>query len=330
MMPRVYVGIPTRNRPEFVRNAMRSVLDQTYTNLRVLVTDNDSDSEIADDVRKFIANLADPRIAYVYNPVADGERGQTLYNFSRCEEPYFLLLHDDDRLQPTLVERAVETLEADPRLAFFSTAQNLIDEQDAVLLEESVRYNQWLGRHRLPSGPVTNVLEVILQGGAFSMSGTVFRQTTMARLGFVDPGGGGFPIDMITYLRIGEDGQLGYFASERLVDYRWHAGQSRVKHENWTFNEWMIEKYVVQLETRRYHGRAEQLRRRLLSLGLCRLGIVRHVANDTGAARALFRRAVAISPSTWQGWAYCGIGHLLPFAIAPKWGRRVTLRHDAA
>lgn len=326
MMPRVYIGIPTRNRPVFVRDAIRSVLAQTYTNLRVLVTDNDSDPGIADDVRKHIATLADPRITFVSNAVADGERGQTLYNFSRCEEPYFMLLHDDDRLQPTLVERAVRTLEADASLAFFASGQNLIDDQGIVLPEESTRYNRWLGRHHLADGPIANVLEVTLKGGAFSMSGAVFRHDIMARLGFVDPDGGGFPIDMITYMRIGEAGYSGYFATEHLVDYRWHNGQSRVKHENWTFNEWMIEKYVTQLEARRYDGGAEQLRRSLLSLGLCRLGIVRYVAKQPRAARALFRRAVVVSPSTWQSWAYCVIGHLLPFAIAPRWGARVTLK----
>ena len=329
MTPVVYVGIPTRNRPEFVRDAILSVLAQTYTHLRVLVTDNDSDPAHASNVREFIAGLADTRISYVCNPVADGERGQTLYNFSRCEEPYFMLVHDDDRLRPSLVERAVEALEADTTLTFFATSQDLIDEQGKLLPEESARYNQWLGRHHLAEGRVADVLETVLHGGAFSMSGTVFRRSTMASLGFVDPDGGGFPIDMITYLRIGEAEQHGYFIHEPLAEYRLHAGQSRVKHKNWTFNEWMIEKYVAQLEARRYRGRAEQRRRTLLSMGLCRYGIVRYVANDTGTARSLFRRAVFISPSTWQSWAYCAIGHLLPFVIARRWSARVTLKPGA-
>ncbi len=326
MTPTVYVGIPTRNRPEFVRDAILSVLAQSYTDLRVLVTDNDSEPAHARNVEAFVAGLEDPRISYVSNPVADGERGQTLYNFSRCEEPYFMLVHDDDRLRPSLIERAVEALEADPSLAFVATSQNLIDEMGEVLVEESARYNQWLGRHHLTDGRVADVLETVLHGGAFSMSGTVFRRTTMAKLGFVDPDGGGFPIDMITYLRIGEAGQHGYFINEPLADYRWHAGQSRVKHENWTFNEWMIEKYVAQLEARQYRGRAEQRRRTLLSMGLCRYGIVRHVANDTETARRLFRRAVSMSPLTWQSWAYCAVGHLMPFVIARQWGARVTLK----
>jgi glycosyltransferase involved in cell wall biosynthesis len=330
MMPTVYVGIPTRNRPVFVRNAIHSVLAQTYPNLRVLVTDNDSDPAIADDVRDFIASLGDPRIAYVANAVDDGERGQTLYNFSRCAEPYFLLLHDDDRLQPSFVERAVQQLEADAGLTFFATAQNLIDADGEILHNDTVHYNEWLGRSRLTSGVVDNVLEVTLQGGAFSMSGTLFRHSSMARIGFVDPHGGGFPIDMITYMRIGERGERGYFLNEHLVDYRWHAGQSRVKHQHWTFNQWMIEKYVAQLEARRYDGRAERLRRQLLGVGLCRLGIVLCVAADCRSARVSFRRAVRVSPWTWQAWAYCAIGHLLPFAIAPTWGARVTLRRDAA
>lgn len=328
MRPTVYVGIPTRNRPHYLREALHSVLAQTYTQLRVLVTDNDSSPEHAAAVRDMVAALGDPRVAYVCNPVPDGERGQTLYNFSRCEEPLFMLVHDDDRLQPTLIERAVEVLEAQPGLAFFATGQHLIDELGVPLPEESARYHESLGRHNLPGGVIRNVLEVILTAGAFSMSGTVFRRDIMARVGFVDADGGGFPIDVITYLRIGEAGYDGYFAPEHLIDYRWHAGQSSVKHGDWPFTEWMIEKYVTQLEARRYRGRAERLRRTCLSLALCRLAIVRHVGGAQAAARALFRRAIVVSPATWQGWGYCAIGHVLPFMIARQWGARVKLKRD--
>lgn len=328
MTPAVYVGIPTRNRPAFVRTAIQSVLQQTYPHLKVVVSDNDSEPAIAADVRDYVASLGDPRITFVGQSFPDGERGQTLYNFARCDVPYFMVLHDDDRLHPTLVERAVAIMESDQRLAFFSTAQHLIDADGVVMQDDTASYNEWVGRGRLVSGVVDNVLEITLQGGAFSMSGTVFRHAAMARIGFVDPHGGGFPIDMITYMRIGESGAPGYYLDEHLVDYRWHAGQSRVKHQHWTFNQWMIEKYVAQLDARRYSGLAETLRRQLLSIGLCRLGIVRCVADDWASARALFRRAVMTSPRTWQSWVYCAIGHLLPFAIAPTWGARVTLQRE--
>jgi hypothetical protein len=300
-------------------------LAQTWTHLRILVTDNASDPEIATDVREFIEKLGDPRISYVLNPVPDGERGQTLYNFEQCDAPYFMLLHDDDQLHPTVVARAVEVMEADPALAFFATSQNLINDEGTLMHEDSATYNRWLGRDKLGTGRVDNVLVVSLRGGAFSMSGTMFRQQTMARVGFVDPEGGGFPIDMIPYLRIGEAGEPGYFANEPLSDYRMHAGQSRVKHANWTFNQWMIEKYTAQLETRQFTGEAERLRRYLLGLGLCRLAIVRHVGHQAGEARHLLRRAVRLSPSTWQCWAWCAVVHLLPFIIRPRWGHRVTL-----
>lgn len=329
MTPEVQVGIPTRNRPQYVREAIASVLAQRYRNLRVLVTDNDSAPEHAKSVREYVASLGDPRIEYVSNPVPDGERGQTLYNFARCEAPYFMLVHDDDRISPTLIERAVAALDADPSLAFFACSQTLIDERGQRLDEETARYNRWLRRDALNSGPVDDVLAATLRGGAFSMSGTLFRQRVMAEVGFTDPHGGGFPIDLITFLRIGEAGHRGYFANESLAEYRWHAGQSRVKHQHWTFNEWMIELYVAQFEARRFRGESERLRRGLLSLGLCRLAIVRLVGGDAAAARALLRRAVAVSPLTWQAWAYCGLGHCLPAVIRRRWGAHVVLREPA-
>jgi hypothetical protein len=239
-----------------------------------------------------------------------------------------MLVHDDDRIAPTLVEQAVATLEVNPALVFFASSQDLIDDQGTKLIAETERYNRWLRRNMLADGPVDDVLTASLRGGAFSMSGTLFRQRVMAEIGFTDPDGGGFPIDLIVFLRIGEAGHRGYFVNAPLAEYRWHADQSRVKHRDWTFNEWMIEKYVAQFEARRFTGEAERLRRKLLSHGLCRLGIVRQVAGDTSRACAMLRRAVAVSPETWQAWVYCLIAHCLPFVIGPRWGKRVVLREQ--
>ena len=79
--PRIFVGIPTKNRPGFVREAVESVLAQTYSHFRIIVSDNCSEAEASADVESFIRDLDDPRVSYVLQS-EDGGRirsGKVLY-----------------------------------------------------------------------------------------------------------------------------------------------------------------------------------------------------------------------------------------------------------
>ena len=65
------VLLPTRNRLEYLRYAIETVLRQDYQNWEVIVSDNCSE----DDIAGYVASLNDPRICYVrtdtFVPVTD-------------------------------------------------------------------------------------------------------------------------------------------------------------------------------------------------------------------------------------------------------------------
>ena len=63
-MPTVFIAIPTLNRPEFVRQAVQSVREQTFQDWRMLLSDNASHSESARSVQAYIDGLGDARIGY--------------------------------------------------------------------------------------------------------------------------------------------------------------------------------------------------------------------------------------------------------------------------
>jgi len=105
--PLVTIGIATYNRvrrtfPE----ALRSALAQAYPRLEIVVCDNASD----DGTDAFMADQRDPRLRYHRHASNIGANA----NFNACLElargTYFLLLHDDDVLDPSFVERAVAAL----------------------------------------------------------------------------------------------------------------------------------------------------------------------------------------------------------------------------
>jgi glycosyltransferase involved in cell wall biosynthesis len=107
--PLVTIGLSTYNRAEgYLREALESALAQRYEPLEIVVVDNASTDGTAD----LVASLADERVRYVRHEVNVGANG----NFNACLKhargAYFLLLHDDDRIDADLVEACMAAVEA--------------------------------------------------------------------------------------------------------------------------------------------------------------------------------------------------------------------------
>jgi len=88
------VLLPTRNRQEYLRYAIESVLQQDYQNWEIIISDNDSEQ----DIKGYIASLADPRIKYfrtsTFVPVTDNWNNALEKNTG----DYIIMLGDDDCL----------------------------------------------------------------------------------------------------------------------------------------------------------------------------------------------------------------------------------------
>lgn len=107
---RITIGIPTYNRSQFAVRALRSALAQTYLDLEIVISDNCS----PDDTVARIEDLSDSRVVLVKQPQNVG----AVANFNACLEratgELFLLLSDDDILQPTAAERLAGAFLATP------------------------------------------------------------------------------------------------------------------------------------------------------------------------------------------------------------------------
>jgi len=106
--PLVTIGISTYNRAEStLPEALDSALRQTYGALEVIVCDNAS----TDGTEALLRARRDPRLAFHRHAENIGANA----NFNACLERargrFFLLLHDDDVLDETFVERAMTALE---------------------------------------------------------------------------------------------------------------------------------------------------------------------------------------------------------------------------
>lgn len=126
--PRVSVVIPTFNRSAFLRQAIVSVLAQTYPHFEVIISDNAS----ADDTREVVAAFSDPRIRYFQNERNLGMAPNWNAGIRRARGAYVVLLEDDNWWHAEYLARAVSILDRHPEVAFLHTAVRISDAKGRV------------------------------------------------------------------------------------------------------------------------------------------------------------------------------------------------------
>jgi glycosyltransferase involved in cell wall biosynthesis len=108
--PLVSVGIPAYNRPEGLRQTLECITNQTYRNLEIIVSDNDSpDPQVEQIAREFQQRY--PQIHYYKQPVNKGAAHNFLFVLNQAHGKYFMWAADDDKWEPFYIEKLAAELE---------------------------------------------------------------------------------------------------------------------------------------------------------------------------------------------------------------------------
>lgn len=129
--PRLTIGLPVFNGGEYIGAAVESVLEQTFENFELIVSDNHSTDRTLEIVRQVAAG--DPRVRIESHPTNIGAHKNYNSILPLTTAEYFKWMAHDDLLEPTYVERCIEALDEHPEavLAFSNAAQ--IDENGEIL-----------------------------------------------------------------------------------------------------------------------------------------------------------------------------------------------------
>lgn len=111
---KVSICIPTYNRSDILPVAVRSAINQTYKNIEIIISDNNSSNEHWTINQKL--TTYDPRIHLHRNSVNLGFVGNLNECLKIAEGDLIIFLCDDDELLPTVVEKEVELFNAFPNL----------------------------------------------------------------------------------------------------------------------------------------------------------------------------------------------------------------------
>ncbi len=123
-MPRVSVVIPAFNNADFIDDAVRSILSQTYRDFELIVADH---SSVDDTAERLSRHLDDPRVTVLTTPAGGG----AVRNWNRVTEAaggeLLKLVPGDDVLYPGMLAAHVAALDEHPGAVLAASKRDILD-----------------------------------------------------------------------------------------------------------------------------------------------------------------------------------------------------------
>lgn len=116
--PMVSIGMPVFNGEKYIREAIDSLLAQTFTDFELIISDNASSDTTQSICEEYLRK--DSRIRYIRQDENRGPLANFLFVHSEAVGKYFMWAAHDDRWQEDYIDKLVVILEKEPEcsLAF--------------------------------------------------------------------------------------------------------------------------------------------------------------------------------------------------------------------
>ena len=125
LIPKVSVGVPVYNGATFLAETIDSLLDQTYEDFELVISDNASTDSTEAICRSYMSR--DPRVRYERQEVNQGAPWNYNRVFELARGDYFRWAAHDDLCAPTFLARCVEVLESNPEIVWCQSRVGVID-----------------------------------------------------------------------------------------------------------------------------------------------------------------------------------------------------------
>jgi len=198
--PSVLVTMPVYNAMPYLKQAISSILQQTYSSFTLMVVDDGS----TDGSYEYVAGLGDPRILLVRQSHGGPSKAfnKTLVYAIQNKFSFIVRTDADDISMPERIEKQIRALQEHPEFAAISCNCLYIDERENVIGNSTVPISPKLVKWEIGHG-----LRGLIQGAS------AFRTSLLAQIGGYNEG---FPQaeDTDLFMRLSER-----FVLSNLPDY---------------------------------------------------------------------------------------------------------------
>jgi glycosyltransferase involved in cell wall biosynthesis len=213
-MPQVSIGLPVYNGERYVKDAIQSILEQTFTDFELIISDNSSTDDTERICREFAKQ--DQRIRYDRNPCNLGAAANYNRVFALSTGKYFKWAAHDDMCAPEYLAKCVDILERYPAVVLCYPRAKIIDDKGIPVKDYDDRLH--LDAHQ----PSRRLRGYLLNPEAFHTVFGVIRRAALAKTPLIANYIGS---DIVLLARLALVGQI-YEVPDRLFLRREHPGRS--------------------------------------------------------------------------------------------------------
>ncbi len=211
--PKISVIMPNYNCEQYISYAIRSVLEQSYTNFELIIIDDCS----TDNSRDVIDSYQDPRVKKVY--FQENECMYYAYNYaiSIAKGEYFAIIDSDDYWSVDKLKKQLDYIELHSECGACFTLVNVVDEENTILSENDT--------DRVKLFEVKNksqyewIRHFYFKGSCLCHSSVLIRRDVLKEIGVYNLALVQIA-DFDLWIRITKQYNI-YVMQEKLTNYRW-------------------------------------------------------------------------------------------------------------
>jgi len=212
MPPLISICIPSYNNAEFIKETIHSVLNQKYTNIELIICDDESTDSTLEIVKKETVNCQFP-VTIVSNKKNLGLEGNWNSALKLATGKYIKILPADDVLSVNCIHEQVERMESNNNLALTFSARSITTKSGRELLTARFYGDQIVESKKLVTRCITSGTNVIGEPGA-----VLFSKAISDKVGLFD-GSKPYVIDLDYWSRLLKHGD-GCAINNKLCTFR--------------------------------------------------------------------------------------------------------------
>jgi len=206
----VSIIIPTYNRGKYIREAIQSVLNQTYQNFEIIVSDDGS----TDNTKEVVESFNDRRIKYFWNKNSGLPAVARNIGIKKSSGKYIAFLDSDDLWLAKKLEKQINEFEKNENIGLVCSHRIYFDEKKEWIKKININDKDFTFKSLFIRNKVT-CSTVIVKRSIFDNIG-LFNECTKLQAGE----------DYEMWLRIANSYRIKYI-QEPLVKYRHHSNVIR-------------------------------------------------------------------------------------------------------
>ncbi len=219
MKNKISILLPAYNRPEYLKKTISSILQQSYSNFELIISDDKSPVNLTNVVKKF----KDKRISFYRQKKNLGFIKNWNFCIKKSKGEYIKIVGDDDILLKECLKKELDIMQKSPNIDLLFSNYITIDQKGGVVNNNRHNINTFrLFDHDQIENGFDLIKNYFMGKRLIGLpTAVLFKKSLLSKTGLFDENIG-CPADVDMWLRMAQFTDI-YYADSVFVKMRWHG-----------------------------------------------------------------------------------------------------------